>query len=358
MSLGLRAGAGEWDALLGDRGTFSVDGLRFLERAFADEWAFHYYVVRDRAGRPVLATFFTAALWKDDMLASAEVSRLVEERRAADPSYLTSLTFAMGSLLTEGDHLFLDGNADWRGALDLLLAQVWADAEAAGAGTIVLRDLHAADLRLAEALRERGYVKVTMPDAYVIEPVDADDDAWLERLSVKSRAHQRRDVLPYDGAFDVSVVSEASSDGRLRAALRAVLERAGAQLEINTFPLPRGIFRAMLDSPCWELVLLRLRGDDRVAFGAHFLGARHYAPMVIGLDYEYVRSHHSYRQALRQALLRGRSLGARRILLGMGAGLEKRRFGAHAQERVAFAQASDHYSAQVLDALAADTRSA
>ena len=76
--------ATEWDALLGERGTFTVDGLRFLERAFAggerpeDEWAFHYYVVRDRAGKAVLATFFTAALWKDDMLASAEVSELVE----------------------------------------------------------------------------------------------------------------------------------------------------------------------------------------------------------------------------------------------------------------------------------------
>jgi hypothetical protein len=42
----------------------------------------------------------------------------------------------------------------------------------------------------------------------------------------------------------------------------------------------------------------------------------------------------------------------------MGAGFEKRRFGAHVQERVAFAQASDHYSAQVLAALAADARGA
>jgi len=125
----------------------------------------------------------------------------------------------------------------------------------------------------------------------------------------------------------------------------------------NTFPLPRDIFRAMLDAPGWELMLLRLDGDV-VAFGAHFAGARHYAPMIVGLDYAHVRSHHSYRQALRQALLRGRTLGARRILFGMGAGFEKRRFGAHAHERVAFAQASDHYSAQVLDALAADARSA
>jgi len=56
--------------------------------------------------------------------------------------------------------------------------------------------------------------------------------------------------------------------------------------------------------------------------------------------------------------MRGRALGARRILFGMGAGFEKRRFGAHAHERVAFAQASDHYSSEVLAALAADSRSA
>jgi hypothetical protein len=356
--------AREWDSLLGDRGTFNVEGLRFLERAFAgggrpeDEWAFHYYLVRDRAGKPVLATFFTAALWKDDMLASAEVSRLVEERRVQDPYYLTSVTFGMGSLLTEGDHLYLDGNADWKGALDLLLEAVGSDAAAAGAGTIVLRDLHAADRALAEALRDRGYVKMPMPESHVIEPVEPDDEAWMARLSVKSRVHQRKDVLPWDAAYEAEFVSEPSDldFDHLYSLYRAVFERS---LEVNTFPLPRGIFREMLASPGWELMLLRLRGRSApVAFGAHFAGARHYAPMIVGLDYEFVRSYGAYRQALRQCLLRARSLGSRMVLLGMGAALEKRRFGAHAQQRVAFAQASDHYSAQVLAALADDARGA
>src|SRR6185437_15475908 len=131
----------------------------------------------------------------------------------------------------------------------LLLAQVSADAEAAGAGTIVLRDLHAADRALADALRERGFVKLTMPDAFVLEPVDADDDAWLARLSVKSRAHQRKDVLPFDCVFDVSVVSSEAADvdfDRLYELYSNVLARS---LEINTFPLPRGIFREMAASP-------------------------------------------------------------------------------------------------------------
>jgi 7-keto-8-aminopelargonate synthetase-like enzyme len=124
----------EWDSLLGARGSFSAAGLDFLERAFTDgrpedRWKFHYYIVRDEAARPVLATFFTAGLWKEDMLSSTAVSRLVESRRKDDPYYLTAQTFAMGSLLSEGDHLYLDRNADWRGALGMLLRAIGEHAE-------------------------------------------------------------------------------------------------------------------------------------------------------------------------------------------------------------------------------------
>jgi 7-keto-8-aminopelargonate synthetase-like enzyme len=371
--------AAEWDALLGERGSFTVDGLQLLERAFAagepsvreslgasrvdvppeDEWAFHYYVVRDRAGKAVLATFFTAALWKDDMLASPEVSELVEARRAEDPYYLTSTTFAMGSLLTEGDHLYLDRNRDWKGALDLLMAAVSEHARLAGAGTIVLRDLHAADRELAEAIRERGYVKTSLPASLVYEPVDGGDEAWLAKLSVKARVHQRKAVLPFDGAYDVEwlrcggrAVSDAELD-HLYGLYLAVQQRGR---DLNSFPLPKRILRDMLAHESWELMTLTLRETGAVvAFGAHFLGRRHYAPMVVGLDYRYVRSHGAYRQALRHAIVRARELGSKRVLLGMGATFEKQRFGAHTQERVAFAQASDHYSAEVLAAFAAAT---
>ena len=361
--------AREWDSLLGERGTFTVDGLRFLERAFGgegerpeDQWEFHYYVVRDRAGKAVLATFFTAALWKDDMLSSAEVSELVERRRAEDPYYLTSTTFAMGSLLTEGDHLYLNRNADWKGALDLLMAAVSEDAKLAGAGTIVLRDLHAADVELAEAVRERGYVKTSLPESLVYEPVDGGDEEWLAKLSVKARVHQRKSVLPFDDAYAVEFLRRGGRDvsddelDHLYGLYLAVHERGR---DLNTFPLPKSFLRDMLAHPSWELMTLTLRETGTVvAFGAHFVGARHYAPMIVGLDYDYVRSHGAYRQALRNAILRARALGSKRVLLGMGATFEKTRFGAHVQERVAFAQASDHYSAEVLAALSADTRAA
>ena len=88
-------------------------------------------------------------------------------------------------------------------------------------------------------------------------------------------------------------------------------------LELNSFELPATIWREMLAHDCWELMILRLAGRP-VAFGAHFVGARHYAPLLVGLDYDYVYSHGVYRQAIRQALLRARELGSHSIMLGMG----------------------------------------
>jgi 7-keto-8-aminopelargonate synthetase-like enzyme len=364
--------AAEWDGLLGERGTFTVDGLRFLERAFSggerpeDKWDFHYYVVRDTAGRPVLATFFTAALWKDDMLSAAAVSQLVEERRVDDFYYLTSRTFGMGSLLTEGDHLYLDRSADWKGALDLLMAAVAEHAEAESAATTVLRDLYGADRELADALRERGFVGVSMLDSLVLEPVHSDDESWMAALPGKARWHQRRHVLPWDGTFDVEFVRKGDrevSDEELDHLYELYCNVHRGGLDLNTFRLPRTVLRDMLEHESWELMLMYPREGGRadgrpVLFGAMFVGERHYAPIVVGLDYDYVQTHSSYRQGLRHALLRAREHGSRRILLGMGARLEKRRFGAEAQDRIAFVQSSDHYSQEVLTSLAADARSA
>jgi 7-keto-8-aminopelargonate synthetase-like enzyme len=365
--------AAEWDRLLGDRGTFTAEGLRSLERAFRhgeraeDKWDFHYFIVRDPDGAPVLATWFTASLWKDDMLFPAAVSALVEQRRRQDPYYLTSRTFAMGSLLTEGDHLYLDRSRAWPAALDLLADAVATQAAAAGASTIVVRDVDTTDLELCAALRERGFVSIAMPDSHVISPLPREDAAWLAGLSQRARAHQRREVLPRERDFEVEIIRGGSSLAaddleHLHRLYGNVRERS---LEINSFELPPTLLRDLLRHDCWELMILRVApeaggpADGRpVAFGAHFIGSRHYAPMLVGLDYEFVRTHGAYRQALRQALRRAREHGAESMLLGMGAPLEKQRFGARPQSRCAFVQSADHYSHEVLTELQTQVLSA
>ena len=123
--------AEEWDALLGERGTFSVDGLRFLETRLRRRRA-----ARGRVGLPLLRRARPRGqgrCWprssprrcgRTTCWPRRRSPSWSRRRRAEEPYYLTSTTFAMGSLLTEGDHLYLDRNADWKGALDLLVAAV------------------------------------------------------------------------------------------------------------------------------------------------------------------------------------------------------------------------------------------
>ena len=60
----------EWNMLMGKQGAFDWDGLLFLERVFKENeraennWDFHYIIIKDEESIPILATFFTYALWK------------------------------------------------------------------------------------------------------------------------------------------------------------------------------------------------------------------------------------------------------------------------------------------------------
>jgi predicted N-acyltransferase len=365
----------EWDALLGQRGFFDVAALRTLEEVFAargtagrdeDAWDFSYLVVRDHDGVPVAATFFTTALWKDDMLSPAHVSQEVERRRAEaeGPRFLTSPMVGMGSLLTEGDHLYLDRSRDWQAALRLILTAARAEEDRVGAAAVVLRDLPDGDEELHAFLLGEGLLRLPVADTWVRDVDFADDEAFLAGLTRKRRYHQRTRVLGQERAFRVQVLeggspaaAALSADDRdaLYDLYRAVHARA---LDLNVFPLPRRLLDAVLESPGWEVVLLHLpdQAAGPVAFAVQHVGAgtppTHVAPVFIGLDYRFVPTRHTYQQLLFQALRSAQRRGAPRVLFGMSADLQKARFGARREKRWAYVQPTDTYNSDVLALLA------
>jgi 7-keto-8-aminopelargonate synthetase-like enzyme len=103
-----------WNSMLGTVGFISWDSLVMQERVFSGPsepehtWQFLYVLIRDQAGRVLAAAPFTVALCKDDMLMREEVSRRVEERRKQDAYFLSSRALMLGTLLSEGNHLYLD----------------------------------------------------------------------------------------------------------------------------------------------------------------------------------------------------------------------------------------------------------
>jgi hypothetical protein len=363
----------EWDRLLGGRGAMESSALRTFETVFGalglggagqteDAWDFHYYVVRDGDGVPVAATFFTTALWKDDMLSPSTLSREVERRRTdnAEAYFLTSPMVAMGSLLTEGDHLYLDRSRDWRGALRLILQAARKEEDAAGAAAVVLRDLPDGDEEVHAFLLGEGLIRIPVWDTWVREIDFADDEEFLAGLKSKHRTHQRRNVLPWEPAFRVRVLEGGSPEAlalpaEQRDALyrmyRAVHARA---FDLNVFPLPQRVIDAVLASPRWEILVLSLvdHPDVPVAFIVQHIGSEHVTPVFCGLDYAYVETHHSYQQLLFQVIRSAQRHGARRIFYGMSADLQKRRFGARPTKHWAYVQATNTYNSDVLAHLA------
>jgi 7-keto-8-aminopelargonate synthetase-like enzyme len=361
---------GEWDRLLGERGAFDSAALATYEAVFGANtserehaWDFTYLIVRDRSGQPVAATFVTTALWKDDALSPAPLSREVARRREerGDPYFLTSPMVAAGSLLTEGDHLWLDRSADWRGALRLILGATRAIEDAAEAAAVVLRDLPDGDLELHEFLLGEGLVRIPVPDTWVREVDMADDEAFLASLSRKHRYHQRTRVLRFEPAYRIEAIRGGSPEAaavttvqrdELYRLYRAVHARAH---DLAVFPLPRRVVDAVLASPAWEVVLLHLpdRATGPVAFSVQHVTADHVAPVFVGLDYGYVASHGAYQVLLLQAIRSAQRRGAPRVLYGMSADLQKARFGAVREKRWAYVQATDTFNADVLAQLTA-----
>jgi hypothetical protein len=248
--------------------------------------------------------------------------------------------------------------------MSLLLARLRAQAEVCGAKIVVLRDLPAQDPEMDSFLSQHDFSKLPIPDSMTLEIDWADDREFLQRLSPKARYHQRHEVLAWEAAYDVEVlraggrVPSPEEFAHYRRLYRQVKAR---NLELNTFDLPETFFEQVHRCTSWELVTLRLRsefgGDPAgsvVAVGACFIGSDQYVPTVLGLDYRYVYSHRSYRQCLLQAVRCARQHGLRRILFGMGAPLEKRRFGAKPEKSGLYLQAADEHHFDALVALAAE----
>lgn len=364
--------AAEWDRLLGHEGSFTVDGLRLLEAAYCDNskpednWKFHYFIVRDDQDKPILATFFTEALWKDDMLAPIEVSRRVEAQRAEDPYHLTSLSLLMGALATEGNHLYLDRSADWKQALGLMLQAAREQQAACGAANLVLRDLPAGHMELQTYLLDQGFAKFSSPDSFILELDWQDEAALLASLSRNSRRHLQQSVLPWQAAYDVEVLGVAGrqpSEAELSHFHGLYRQLKARAFDINTFDLPEDFFRHVAEAPGWELLALSLRaqhggrpGDAPVGVVAAYVGDDHFVPLVAGLEERYRESHGLYRALLWHSVQRARQLGLRRVHLGLGAPLEKSRLGAKSCQHEVYLQTADLFRLELLGQLFLDTR--
>ncbi|MGH2642483.1 MAG: aminotransferase class I/II-fold pyridoxal phosphate-dependent enzyme [Chitinophagaceae bacterium] len=230
----------EWNTLFACKGTFDWDGLLSLEDSFSgndlpeDNWSFDYLMVKDQAGKVIAATFLTTALWKDDMLSAKEISMQVEEKRKKDPYYLVSKVTSTGSLLTEGEHLYIQKESPlWKEALHLLLEKTSKLQEEYQSTHLIIRDFHQADKPLDDLMIEEGFFRISMSDTNIVQDMEWDVSGFYEHLSKRSRQHYREDVKKHLHRYEVLVVKGTACSGELDYWYSLYLNVKGHNLELR-----------------------------------------------------------------------------------------------------------------------------
>lgn len=359
-----------WNSMLGTVGFISWDSLMMQEQVFSDgsepenSWRFLYVLIRDQLGHILAAAPFTVALCKDDMLMREEVSQRVEERRKSEPYFLSSRSLLLGTLLSEGNHLYLDRGGPWRAALAKLLEVAREEFDGERCSVMTLRDLPADDPEMDQEMLHHGLVKVPMLDSHQLDISWWTEEEYLASLKRSRRAHLRERIEQsrmYERRLHGVGVGETLSLEELEHLHSLYLNVARRALRLNVFHLPLRLLAAMHESPAWELMTLRIApehggpADGRpVAFGAAHKHNGHYGGFLCGVDYQYVHSHGVYRQLLYQAVRRAMELGMKTVHLGMTAEMEKSRLGSLPHRTCVYMQAREHFSGALLREIAAE----
>ncbi len=363
-----------WDDLLGDNGTFDWEGCRFLEETFCDNpepennWNFHYLIIRDKKAKPILATFFTELLCKDDMISSSAISQQIEEVRKKDRYYLSSKIVMMGSLLSVGDHLYIDkASPQWKYAMLEMIRFMSHVKQACGASMMQLRDLDSKDVEMQDILIKEGFIKVEMPDTHILPNTTWKNEAeYIQGLSSGNRWHFRRKIADKKAFFNVNTLAneEKISKGNINAWRKLYLNVKQKSFNINTYELPLKYFTNMVTHPNWEIIELKLKSDNLqkqgslettnedplVSVGFCYVSSKNnYSIMTVGLDYNYVVNHGCYRQALYQSIVRANTLKCNKLYLGMDASIEKQRFGVEIIPKSVYVQANDNFNMELIE---------
>ncbi|MCB0430057.1 MAG: aminotransferase class I/II-fold pyridoxal phosphate-dependent enzyme [Flavobacteriales bacterium] len=349
----------EWDQYLGGRGSFDWKGLQLLENSFSNNegrgqtWDFDYLIIKDETGKVVLATFFTTTLAKDDMLASSSVSEDVEKKRKTDHDFLVSKLTTMGSLLTEGNHMYLDEkHPQKKVVMELFFRELAHIQEARKASLVHVRDM-VSTTELDHLFADHGFFKMQMPSNFILDQLEWKGEAdFVDRLSKKGRYNLRHDVIKKSKHFTVRIPVVISGD-QIRNWYHLYKQVKNRSLEINTFDLPFRLFENFAIHQEWDKLELCLEGSDKAsAVVFSHKGRRVYSPVVIGMDYAVDPNLYLYRQMLYQVIKRAGELGMQQVRFGFTADIEKRKLGAQAWQPVAYVNAIDNYNLEALGSLA------
>jgi 7-keto-8-aminopelargonate synthetase-like enzyme len=343
----------KWNLVMSDKGGCTWENMKMTQEAYSgntkpeENAEMYYYMVFDGNNELVCCTVFSLMLMKDDMFEPALKSIYVEQMRKEDTYFLTSKTFFMGSMLTEGDHLFIDYANDWKAALKLIFDHLNKELESTNSNNIILRDFEDQNQELSEFIYDQGFAKISMPNSNVITNLkDQSLNSFFESLSARNRRHARNDVFKYESLLNTVIAKNLSFEDQKKA-YKLLLNVSRKNFAVNIFDYSLKLIQKMNESENWEFIKVILN-NELVAVGFCHKIASNYYPVLVGIDYEFNTTHKVYKQMLYQVVKRAIELKCDKVYFGLSADIEKRKFKAHQIEKVAYIYSRDNFNFEQL----------
>jgi 7-keto-8-aminopelargonate synthetase-like enzyme len=349
-----------WDAAMQDYGNITHSGMQCMEELFSnnekpeENWTFHYLLIKDSKGKTILSTFFTCAIMKDDMLAQEKVSQKIEKVRQKDPYYLCTKTFMLGSMFGEGTFIFLDDkHPQYMEAVKLMFAFAENTKKEQNAKALLFRDFNEGH-PMNKILVDEGYAKLRMPNTNIISlPKWNSYDEFLSLIpSANNRANIRRYTFKFEDQFDITIKKQVTEE-EARRYYQLFLNVKRNNYNFNFFEYPEKTVEVLSKYDDWEFIDIRLKDksqkSDAIASFWCFKGEDHYCALLIGLDYDYLKTHHVYKQIIFQSVKRANELNKETIYIGFSSDYEKQKYGSVAIPTYAYIKVDDTFNMEVIE---------
>lgn len=347
-----------WNNYYYNKGNFDWDALVVMENTFKNNpleennWNFHYIIIRDEKNQILLTSFFTSGLFKDDMLSPASVSQQIEKLRQNNPYYLCSKTLTMGSLFTEGEHLYID-REHHRAKETLKIMIDWAlkKQESINANVLIMRDFNKEDAFFNDAFHEESFFKLELPNSNITDISSFKSiESFISNLSSKNRRHYKEEVDRYSSSFQIEF-KQNLQDNEIDDMYSLFIEVSKNNQALNIFPYPKKLIEIINGNKSWEVMCLYDANDHSKLIGVCFCHVTDetYNPIFLGINYEIGRNLKIYKQILFQLTKRAIELNKKTIHLGLSADTDKKKIGAKQKNNFAFISVKDNFNLDVLN---------
>ncbi len=342
-----------WNELSSENVMCTHSQLKMNEEAFQgndlieENMKMYYFIVtKEATDQIVCATLFSQILLKDDVFSEASKSILVENVREKNPYFLTSNYLMMGTMLTEGNHLFVKDARFLEQSLDLILKELSGIQEKNDVNTILLRDLDSENQQLSKYLNGKGFARFDMPNGNIIPDLPKSESGLVETLSKSSKQNFKRYIKKFEDHFYVEIKDTLDED-EMKVFKKSQNELTDKNFAVNLFRYPSKFFESSNRNQAWEFIILKNKEFEIVSIGSALKVGSSYVPVLIGL--KTITKVKVYHQMLFQAVKRAISLGCNKVHLGLTADSAKKDVGAHQVSRVGFIQSKDNYNFEVIE---------